>query len=156
MLLFFETINIADFILVLNRSLENNKFLIYVEQWRDSTCQILNQWNSLTITLRWFKKVMNFAVFSSFLTANVTLSNFCYGKKQIDAIFYVSALLLMIKWRHNIVKVVAARGSTTLWQCCDVILSSIRGQTHKKLASICYILNEINWQYIYSCQYICL
>ena len=43
----FETINIADFILVLNRSLDNNKLLIYIGQWRDSTCQIFNQWNSV-------------------------------------------------------------------------------------------------------------
>ena len=134
---FFETINIADFILVLNRSLKNNIFLIYAGQWHDSTCQIFNQWNSiaclrepitkreklLTITLRLFKKVINF-VFSSFLLANLAFCAFVIVKNKLMSVFYVSVLLLMIKLHNNFVWI-----PTTLWQCCDVILSSKRGQT---------------------------
>ena len=131
---FVETVNIADFILVLNRSLENNKSqLIYAGQWRNSTCQIFNQWvkhvvclrkpitkweKLLTIILCSFKKVINFVVFSSFLPANLTfLSLIVIVRNKLWPVFYVSFL-----------------------SCSDrfhVILSSIRGQTHKKLVSIC-------------------
>ena len=48
---------------------------------------ITNREKLLTITLRLFKKVINFLAFSSFLKANLTFPSFCYCKKQIDSSF---------------------------------------------------------------------
>ena len=58
---FLETINIADFIPVLNRSLENNKSLIYAKSKKD--------YRQLVSTL--FRKIDNqLVIFSGFPTVN--------------------------------------------------------------------------------------
>ena len=53
--------------------------------------------------------------------ASLKKSNFLVLSSFLPAIFDFFELLLLY----------VARGSTTLWQCYDVILSSIRGQTIK-------------------------
>ena len=73
---------------------------------------------------------LSFVLFS-FLQAILTLSNIYYCKKQIDASFLSPT----------------ARGSTTLWQCYDFILSSIRGQTTKNWRQFVKLMAWKNCEY---------
>ena len=70
-------------------------------------------------------------VFSSFLQAMLTFSSIYYCKKQTDASFLSPT----------------ARGSTTLWQCYDVVLSSIRGQTIKNWRQFVKLMAWKNCEY---------
>ena len=65
-------------------------------------------------------------MFSSFLLANLAFSRFCYCKKQIDVSFLCVCPLTDDKMTQQL-----CVDPTTLWQCCDVILSSKRWQTQK-------------------------
>ena len=83
---------------------------------------VIAKWEKLlTLALR-LKKVMNFLVFSSFLPAIFHFFELLLLKKQIDASFLSSVLLLMMKWHHNIAKVCC--GSTRPWQQFNDVMTS--------------------------------
>ena len=130
---FLETINIADFIPVLNRSLENNKSLIYAGRWRNSTCQIFNKWNAV-VCLR----------YSQSPSEKISWQQYCarLKKSKILLCFLHFYQQIWLFWAFNVMVKNKLRPLfyVSFLSCSDthhIILSSIRGQTHKKLVSIC-------------------
>ena len=121
---FFKAINIADLILVWSLQ---NKFMQGSEVTQPVKC-LANKKPLLVIS----SQSPNEKSYWQEHCASLKKSNFLVLSSFLPAIFDFFELLLLY----------AARGSTTLWQCYDVILSSIRGQTIKNW---CQFVNYSTW-----------
>ena len=92
---------------------------VYVIVATSTTLLLLETWK------RYTKIINTRTLFRIFKSYGANRSSF--ELRNWRQFFYVSVPLMMIKWGHNIFKVRLV-DPQQLWQCCGVILSSIRAR----------------------------
>ena len=76
-------------------------------------------------------------LFPSIYSRHLTTLGSCCCKKKLASVFYVSVLLLKINFVIRLSEFTATRGSTPTLTMLWHNLSPVRGQTCKKLMSVC-------------------